>query len=109
MRTLRYKPCLLKLCELSRHITKDILKEGLLSAHKLPVAHTHKTICICQKKMQRTIPPDVILVITHQLIAQNFYFVPVHKISTWIKQSLTDSTTNQTAEAMLPLIMQLNT
>jgi hypothetical protein len=90
-------------------MTKDILKEGILSAHKLPVAHTQNHLHRGGGNTQRTIPPDVILVYIHQLIAQNLYFVSVHKISTWIKQSLKDSTTNQTAEAMLPLIMQLNT
>jgi len=59
--------------------------------------------------MQQTVPPDVILVDIHPLMAQNLSFVSAYKMSTWIKQSLTDSTTNQTVEAMLPLIMQLNT
>jgi len=89
-------------------MTKDIPKECLISVHKQPVAHTQNHLHM-SKKMQRTVAPDVILVDIHQLIAQNLYFVSVHTMSTWIKQSLTDSTTNQTVEVMLPLIMQLNT
>jgi hypothetical protein len=81
-------------------MTTNILNEYLVSVHKQPVAQIQNLLLMSNKqpnnktKKERTIQSDVILINICQLIALNFYFISVHKMSTWIKLLLTDHTTN---------------
>jgi hypothetical protein len=76
----------------------EILNEYLVSVHKQPVAHIQNLLLMPNKqnksKKQRTIQLDVILFNICQSISLNFYFISAHKMSTQIKQLLTECTTN---------------